>query len=396
MDVDIVSLKDIEELYGSTIKTAVDLNGSTTYDLGKSLLDDDIIVEIVNTLGPYSTVKLQGGNHKLIVPSDKITRKDVTLGIDRYKEVLDRYYPNRWFTEHSWVYLHYPELEITNNLKQKHTVYDLVVKFYVDPAGRLSYLYGKRYSFSAAELLAGYSHSHLQMFSVDNDEESDGSQFTSFCVGGGSTFEKLFKSMYKINTTKEFELFLIQLEEYLRWESLEGTPYICMVDIGSYKSDGYTTNERELIDDYLIQASKFMLKILSETEGVECVLVTIGDYSCIVDPSLKHEWFYKNIERKFIETYPSINDLELKGWDNRKCCYQTIISETTDKSSLPYLPDEEEEMIEYFDINRRIIESVIIQDELEKRVAKDDMTRIIQTINAWMLQGISKLNTINE
>lgn len=389
MTADIVSLKDIEELYGQNFMVSPDLNESRVINQGKSLLDDDIIVEVISKVGPYSTVKLQGGYNKFIIPTDKIVRRVVVGGVDRYKEVLDRLMPGRWYQQADKLYLYYPEITLTNSLGMKHTIYDLVISSYVFNRGELQGLEGKRYSFSTSELLSGYCHSHLCRFSLDGDEETDGSNFTDFCTGGGSNFANLIGSMDKTNTLKEFEMFLIQLEQYLSWESLEGKPYIGILDIGSAKSNGYGI---ELESAPLIKASKFMLKLLCDTPEPEC-LARVTEYY-LIDISLNPQWFYENIEKKFIASYPDIEELDLKGWDERKCAYQNVINGECD---LPYLPSNEEKMVQYFGVNRRVIEEQQENKiELTKRLSRNDMTAIIQQINEWMKQGISKLNTVNE
>jgi len=157
----------------------------------------------------------------LILPSTVFTTIEVESLVEIASRVLDRVMPGRWKYQNQAFLLHYPELWITNSLGIRHKIVDLVMKlgmndFYLNPNIR-----GIRFAYTAAELRAGYAHSHM------NGNEA----LQDFCRGGGSPFDQLITSMVDGFSEGKFELFLFQLQSYLEWESVEGKPYKYLVAI---------------------------------------------------------------------------------------------------------------------------------------------------------------------
>jgi len=123
--------------------------------------------------------------------------------------------------------IHFPEVIITNSKRLSHTIKDLFVRFniYTCDRGkvRFSRLYGKRTTFDIKELIHGYCHSHLPKrytyFLVDD--------FVQWCLG--TTEINTIISDYEFSY-EAYELLLVNIREYVAWESLEGGPYIYLKD----------------------------------------------------------------------------------------------------------------------------------------------------------------------
>ena len=149
-------------------------------------------------------------------------------------------YPDRWYLliereTTAKVEIWFPVLQITNSQGDQHTITELFVCFYIDLlTSRLTSDYdsiqlkGIRMSGTRKEIRAGYTHSHLST--------SDFASSGSFCFGAAPIkltmmeISSEYKPVYQC--IEKIEYFLIQLEEYLSWESIEGTPHRRMSSIG--------------------------------------------------------------------------------------------------------------------------------------------------------------------
>jgi len=127
--------------------------------------------------------------------------------------------------DHIYLYIHFPEINITNSLEQKHLIKDLYTRFSFtvrknnfETSGyklNLSFA-GRRSSLSLKEYESSYRHSHLQ---------SGQNTFTEFCLGS-SDYSLLLQSLRIEPIEDNWMMVLLGLENYLAWESLEGGPYM--------------------------------------------------------------------------------------------------------------------------------------------------------------------------
>jgi hypothetical protein len=130
----------------------------------------------------------------------------------------------RWNGQYS-IIVFFPEIVITNSKNIQHTIRKLYVRIRVGKDGLLSgSLDGVRTCVTEVELNKRYFHSHLHGFNPTNI------QFTRFCLGSGeiNLAMSMLRSQYdKIN----FTLFCLHLKNYVKWESIEGTPYNYIANI---------------------------------------------------------------------------------------------------------------------------------------------------------------------
>ncbi len=122
--------------------------------------------------------------------------------------------------------IYFPEIKIRNRNKAEHTIKDLFVFLVLDPfKGFVPFiqLFGYRTTYSLDEALNNYVHSHLSGKTFDNDNCNQAA--SHFCLGSGSIIDALSR-MRQAPTRRNIEIFIMELETYVSWESLEGGPYM--------------------------------------------------------------------------------------------------------------------------------------------------------------------------
>lgn len=179
-------------------------------------------------------------------------------------EVLESVYPGQWDIEleyklkenqtiyfRVWLLIHYPQIVITNSNGTTHTITDLYVRLQVDydnleGSTTIRNFSARRFSADIREIMSQYQHSHQP--SRTYTENSEAFQYRGFCKGSSQiqTVENKLVDRYNPET---FKLFLFQLEEFLNWESLEGTPYAYIESITG-RTEGIKISKDELKDYY--------------------------------------------------------------------------------------------------------------------------------------------------
>ena len=195
------------------------------------------------------------------------------------------------------VVIHFPEITITNENDKSHTIRDLYVKVLVEYTGQLfnSSMDGRRTTFTMDEIKSGYNHSHLPSYSFND--------WKSFCRGSGP-INHTINHMISVFDIDYWRLFCIELDLYVRTESLAGVPYKKLErikeysrykehNISSLKEHGdvsiYTSNLLDLKDfeKYIIETTEIPFKF-------------VGD-SYVIGTS-KKDWAFL-LSNKFIEWY---------------------------------------------------------------------------------------------
>ena len=125
----------------------------------------------------------------------------------------------------------YPEIEITNTNKEKHTIKNLVVVFSLQWGSllrkwQIDEMRGLRLTLSYLELDKRYPHSHLSSSHLTDYFKSMTS--SKFCLGSSTLGMSIAE--YNTESDKEksnlvLEGILYTLDTYVTWESLEGVPH---------------------------------------------------------------------------------------------------------------------------------------------------------------------------
>lgn len=232
-----VSRDDLRGFYGSDEIPVIDgnnnnINNSVSRRLDQGPSSYRIINEYPLQAPGFTICDLTGldRDNSTVIPRVLLPRKIIEdRRLPEFAEavapLLDSMMPGRWFISDNRLYLYYPKFEITNKNNNKHTIYDMVVRVILSPDYKIgTALYGQRFSFTKAELNAQYIHSHLHV---------GGYGFDTFCTGAGSPVQKLLANLNKHADVASIGLLLMQIDSYLKWESLEGTPYISMLNVST-------------------------------------------------------------------------------------------------------------------------------------------------------------------
>lgn len=163
------------------------------------------------------------------------------------------------------VIIYYPEIEISNS-KSKHNIKDLYVKIKIylfgsnnDRIYEYKTLTGARGSLSYAELHNGYRHSHLNSLNY--------LKFSEFCTGSGPIRH------IRPNDKNDWEFYLYTLDNFVRWESISGVPYIYIDNLRSIANQNISESNIDSTYKLLLKEDTFKhLKFKINKFGIDCIL----------------------------------------------------------------------------------------------------------------------------
>lgn len=188
----------------------------------------------------------------------------------------------------------YPEIEITNTNKEKHTIKNLVVVFSLRwdssfKKWRIYEMTGLRLTLSYLELNKLYSHSHLSSSSLTSNFKSMTS--TKFCLGSSTLGMSIAE--YNTESNKEqsnlvLEGILYTLDTYVTWESLEGVPHNYIRNLLPF--GGTPVNDSNL-DSYSLRVVNF----LKENKIPLALDYGVMKGSIFIKNSLENAEFFKDI-----------------------------------------------------------------------------------------------------
>ena len=167
--------------------------------------------------------------------------------IKKIIELLDSVFEDKWCfhfnstTSFPSIWIHFPEFTITNSKGDSHNIRDLFVildiTVYSENIKILGdRLRGFRTTLTYKELVSGYQHSHLYPRNDYFSDFDDNMYLGNFCLGTSEIGDLIQIINNEPFDEGVFELFLVLLKDVFKWESLEGTPYIGMRNISSYRN----------------------------------------------------------------------------------------------------------------------------------------------------------------
>lgn len=201
----------------------------------KELTEKQLFLDVIDSL-----VKIYKNNFDFVVSQNF---KDTIYGLENNTETEKQNLKKNLLYEIFFdVIIKFDEIIITNYKQHNADLKDFFIKFTmvfscVDKnqlSCRLfnSHLYGRRSTMYDFELITGYVHSHLSRDYIFGD-------FNRFCLGSGPISLVLIDLSNKatpFNVIK-FKGFLYQIKSYLAWESIEGGPYIKMIERNNIHND---------------------------------------------------------------------------------------------------------------------------------------------------------------
>lgn len=220
--------------------------------------------------------------HKKLKESTKISVVDTR--IEKVKELAEEIYPGNWDFQkrgsYYSLYIHFPEITISNSRKKSHIIHDLYVRFdfKLKDMSHTGNIYGVRGKLSYGEFNSNYSHSHLST--------SYRFSFGPFCLGR-SEFSNTFMGLKAdIWNQDNFRKLLIMLYGYVQWESLEGGPHIQMSNIKTGSNSRSTNVNKDHIEQayrqFLVLNKSFPLKLQNERGLNKFIVDNNSDFEKLV------------------------------------------------------------------------------------------------------------------
>lgn len=199
--------------------------------------------------------------------------------------------------------IHFPEITISNSLKQSLQVKDLYIKFTIKEDGSITNdLHGTRTTFTLAEYYSGYIHSHISTRNFRKGSFANNSKvfFSSFCLGHGEiqTFSQFYNST---RNEGDLESYLHMLKTVASWESIEGGPHNSMSNT--------IPKTKQYPDIKLNDCQQIFDRLISRLSSVHCDIDWVfnkGEYS-IVDNE-KFEDFCTRMYYEVPEEYTVYKD----------------------------------------------------------------------------------------
>lgn len=123
--------------------------------------------------------------------------------------------------------IRFPEITISNSKGKKRVIKELYVKVLLKHDCKFrTHLTGLRTLLSKEEYHARYWHSHLAGCDLRRID------WSHFCLGSGEITQVLSLLSQKFDEVN-FTMFCIHLNNYVRWESIEGSPYYHMENVSA-------------------------------------------------------------------------------------------------------------------------------------------------------------------
>lgn len=193
---------------------------------------------------------------------DRLAFSDIIeINMSSIMEQLQYVFPNRWDIQFERFLLirdkiilkaefviHFPKIVISNSDEMKHVIHDLYIKLestssYDGSGITFDDFKGKRMTVTDEEVLSKYQHSHqpsrpyaeIKKVREANKCSSYGQTgdanavftYRSFCKGS-SEINQIISMLSGKYDSNIFKMFLLQLDLYIQWESIEGRPHIYM------------------------------------------------------------------------------------------------------------------------------------------------------------------------
>lgn len=243
----------------------------------------NVTTDIKDQLDLYRVLQKYDNLEELLAIESQLSSILEPIYQDNYDLQLAKDYIN--------IILKFPYINITNNRNENRSIYNLYATLQFNIRTQTIHNFcGFRSTLTINDVVNGYNHSHLRAKSYNQ-------LFTSinFCTGSTNLAILLSDLSLKFDETK-FELLLYQIQDYVAWESIEGTPYIYLSDksirnfshlLNSNNSFNLEIAYEELINN--IDLSNIVLPIL---DNYNQTVLNLND----VSQSLSHYTPYKGVK----------------------------------------------------------------------------------------------------
>lgn len=265
----------------------------------------------------------------------------------------------------------YPQINITNSVEEKHTIYDLYyrLQFYHDGNSRNLVEFSMcRSSLSESELRIGYQFSHC-------NSSTEFRWNGSLCLG--HTELKTIIEGFKYGTFTSIQSLLLMLDSYFQWESLEGTPYISM---GNVKKENLLNNLEKEYHCYYDNKKHFTL--------LSHILDTQLEYTFTPNGIKLTSESVNRIDTILTEKYPSLCYIEKDGFSYKlKTTYEqyqkregkVLFTFKGNPIVSKIIKDETKDIVFTKKLHRNILAGIIeeIENRISDKIYKQRMEEVI-------------------
>lgn len=224
-------------------------------------------------------------------------------------------YPNR-------LYIHYPEIIVTNDKNHKHNIKDLIVRLKFNNEGHICYeMRGDRMTMTPGEIMSYYRHSHL----------SGGFNYNKmcwgeFCLGNDKTFLNAFGNLCEDYDEDKFNSLLYSINSYVEYENLNGGPYYYIHKISDKLRDNINIDYN--VRDYFQTKPQIPVIINSNS-------ITVNEE--LLEQQLREFFPLTHVKNEYGSIVPLSNQIadedyfKTKSWYNQKPATLTLNSQTLTK-----------------------------------------------------------------
>ena len=278
--------------------------------------------------------------------------------------------------------IHFPELVITNSVKIFHTMRDIYIKLNLRKVTfvgtrSIANIEFARTTLTDIEVLSQYQFSHIL-------NSTPGTWSNNFCFGSFNSFSDLVDKV-KIDLS-QLSTFLMSLEGYLTWESIEGTPYRHLTNLG-YGTKYQPSNDIRYYNTANSSTNRLFNEIIHKIDNFQYVYNLVdGKYQInLTSESIKY------LEEYLTTNYPKWNFFLSEGkscilntnYKDNHSTYNGLNSQVVFKGEtkkiniIKTLP--EEEIIPPKRIHRLILNNLIkdIETIFQQQIINEQLAEVI-------------------
>lgn len=198
----------------------------------KSIYGNEYFLRALSITKKYSWIKRMVRNDKIHNLKNKKEKQLYLKFITDLISCLNIVYKDNWDIELNKIDNQYelvpivlfPKITLTNSQKENKVIKNLIISFHIRKNKErffISELRGTKYFFTDIDFYLKYIHSHIETF------RSNFYEAQKFCTGLGEAFKSLF-NISESDDKNNIMYFLLSLESFVKWESLEGGTHIKM------------------------------------------------------------------------------------------------------------------------------------------------------------------------
>lgn len=222
--------KDLEDYLFSQdkineiLQIFTDCYGEDRVDIQLNTSLEDFSLCLYNT--SYASLIRKGCNDRLQDCSKNVIKDLITKYKKNKSTYIDRFVDIRGISVYILVY--FPKITVTNEYGESIDIEEVYIRVPINICGKMiSSFEIIRTKYSYDQYVSGYMHSHAH-----SGIKKTSSDWRSMCLGSGPLVitTHTLKNNYDLDI---WRLFCIELDEYLKVESVAGVPYIRMNRVGN-------------------------------------------------------------------------------------------------------------------------------------------------------------------